>query len=144
MNIITVCSYLPSFYGIKKFCAPEHLHLFIKYCLISVFGYLYICGGIYLLVDMFSFDELMAYIAVYFTVYSFTYFINMRMLFHVRHKPFMLAKYLAHILFFFALSSFLYAVLLRLGIQYIAAVILVVGILFPLRFISFKFLVFRQ
>lgn len=143
MNIITLYSYLPSFYAIKKFCAPDYLRLIIKYCLISVLGYLYICGGIYALVDFLSFDKLMSYIIVYATVYFGEYFINMRLLFYVQHKPFMLVKYLAHIAFFFALSSLLYALLLRLDVQYILAVILVVGILFPLRFFSYKILVFR-
>lgn len=129
-------------FNAELFSRSNIVQLF-KYGIVSVAYYMYVFVCIYVLVDFFALNSIFSYIVTYGIAYITEYFINIRILFHVQHKKTIFIKYIAHIIFFLVVGSFLFSACYgRIGSSFVA-LILTTGCLFPLRFLSYKYLVYR-
>jgi len=122
----------------------ERIILFFKYCLVSVLYYIYIFLAIYALVDMWFWNRTLAYILVYATVYFSEYVVNLRFIFHVRHRRDIFMRYIAHQIFFIVFGGVIFPALIARCGGTIFGLVATIGCLFPMRFLSYRFFVYRQ
>lgn len=113
-----------------------------RYLYVSVSVYAYIFIGIYLLVNLFSLPEFSSYILIYGIAYILDYTFTLFFVFRRKHDFSKLIKYLIYIISFFFINALLYKIALNLGINYLLSVVLVAGILMPLRFLVNKYWVY--
>ncbi|MFM1807050.1 MAG: GtrA-like protein [Pseudomonadota bacterium] len=116
----------------------------LKYVGVSVAMYVSIFFVMYLAVDLIGISQINAYVITYAFAYIADYLINLRYLFSRDHSWLNFIKYITHILFFFACGVFVFKMLILTNMHYLIATFLSVIVLFPLRFLSYKFIVFRQ
>lgn len=129
---------------LKKICnwiLQKSFMEIVKYIFVSVVGYLYVLGFLYIFVGFLNFNESFSYFVVYLSAYVFDYILTLKLVFKKEHKSTVLIKYLIYLSLFFAFNNFLYNVALYFNIHYIASSVIVIMILFPLRFFTLKFIV---
>jgi len=115
----------------------------IRYSAVSVGSYLFVFSMMYVLVDCFKVPKNAAFVTVYGVAYVAEYFINLKYLFKTYHSWGAVAKYIGHLLFFISFGSMVFQWMLGWHIHYLIAVLLTAAALFPLRFLSYKFIVFK-
>jgi putative flippase GtrA len=115
----------------------------VKYILLSAGGYIYVVVSLFVFVDFFEFNERVSYFMIYFLAYLFDYVLTMRFIFQKEHRNIVLLKYLIYLGIFFLLNNMLYGSILYFGTHYVIASVFVIMILFPLRFLTIKFVVFK-
>ena len=121
----------------------DNLRLMIKYIIVSVVYYLYIFSFIYLLVDVCSVNVSVSYIITYGLTYLSEYYVNIRLLFKVAHKHVVFIKYVIHIVVFLFLGSAVFTLFFSFFGTSFYAMIATIACLFPLRFLSYKLLVYK-
>ena len=115
-----------------------------KYLGVSLLMYVLIFLVMYITVDIIGISEINAYVITYVIAYVADYLINLRYLFYSDHSRLRVLKYLIHILFFLAIGSVIFKLLLLTNMHYLIATIMSAVALFPFRFLAHKFLVFRD
>ncbi|GEM_PF-1674850 len=117
---------------------------FIKYVLVSIFSYCYVFIGLYVLIDVFRVNKSLSFFIVYLIAYAMLYFIQLKYLFKQKHEHQKLVKFLLHIGFFFICNNLLFNLLIWIGLHYFIATAANILLLFPLRYLSSKFIVFKH
>jgi len=116
----------------------------LKYVGLSLIIYAGIITALYILVDVGNLNKVYSYVIIYALAYLIDYLINLKYIFLVKNSLKVFIKYSLHILFFYFLNIYLYKVLLGYGVHYLIATWMLIFVLFPLRFLSYKFLVYRE
>jgi putative flippase GtrA len=114
----------------------------LRYILVSLGGYIFIFFFLYLLINILKLNKSIAYFVIYAFVYLFDYLITLKYVFRRRHKNTIILKYFLQLATFFLLNNLLFNSLIYFGIQYMIATVVVIIILFPIRFFTKKFIVY--
>lgn len=121
----------------------ESAPIVIKYLMTSVFAYLYILSMIYAFVEFLRFDKVKAYVLVYISAYFLEYIITLRLVFKEPHRYIKVYKFIGYVICFLIISTFVYKLMLSIGINYLISAIITAGVLMPARFIVNKHWVYR-
>jgi putative flippase GtrA len=132
------------FENIRAKFARINIYQISKYLGVSVVMYVSILLVMYIAVDITGISEIYAYVITYAFAYVADYLINSRYLFYSDHSWLTVLKYLIHFLFFLALGSVIFKLLLLTNMHYLIAILMSAAALFPFRFLAHKFLVFRD
>lgn len=116
---------------------------FSKYVAVSIVGYPLIFIALYFMVDIAKINESIAFFATYCLSYIAIYFTQLKIIFRKSHTTKKSLKFLLNIGIFFILANFIFNILLVLKIHYQIATIATIAILFPFRFLSYKFFVYK-
>ncbi|WP_353936395.1 GtrA family protein [uncultured Olleya sp.] len=128
----------------ENLISPKNKKLVFRYILISIFGYGFIFGGLFILVDYFQIDKTISFVIIYGLNYIFLYSIQLKLLFKTKHNSKKLIRYISSILLFYLCANLLYNFGLKLNLKYMLSSILTVVLLMPLRFLVSKLIVFRD
>lgn len=131
-------------FSYEDLTSPKNRKLVFRYILISIFGYSFIFGGLYILVDWFEVNKTVSFVIIYGLNYIFLYSIQLALLFKTKHSSKKLIRYISSILLFYLCANLLYNFGLKLNLEYMLSSILTVVLLMPLRFLVSKLLVFRD
>ena len=128
---------------LKKFMYRElkGLELF-SYISVSLFMYFYIFLSLSVLVYVFSYNELVAYLLAYCSAYLVDYILTLKFVFRATHfwaKP---VKYIVYILFFLALNTYIYVILLSY-FSFLISALLTAMLLMPFKFAVSKYWVYK-
>lgn len=115
-----------------------------SYIEVSLVAYAIVFVLMYLFVDIVRLNRSVSFLLTYAIAYVFDYFSNLRFVFRQTHSNLRLVKYLIYLVVFFFLANFVFLMTDKLNLHYILATFLTLAIVFPLRFISLRFLVFRH
>ena len=121
----------------------SNFRLMIKYSIVSVAYYLYVFAFIYLLIDVCSVNVTVSYIITYGLAYLSEHYINIRLLFKVTPHHMMFIKYVIHVVFFLFFGSAMFTFFFSLLGVSIYAMCATIACLFPLRFLSYRLLVYK-
>ena len=113
------------------------------YILMSGAFYLFISISMYILIDCLEINEVVSYILVFLVAYPAEYIISLRSVFRQDHHWLKTVKFSIHIAFFFALSTYLFQLLIKNGLNYLIATYGVSLFMMPLRYYSNKYFVYR-
>ena len=114
----------------------------LKYVLVSAGGYIYIVVFMYIFIDLLKINKSLSYFSIYLFAYLFDYLLTLRFIFQREHKNILLIKYVLYLAIFFILNNVFYNTMIFLNVHYMVSTITTTLILFPLRFLSFKFVIF--
>ena len=115
----------------------------IRYVLISALMNVAVLVLMYIFVDLLGMNARLAFFLDYTIVYVAAYIFNLRYLFFKEHDWKKAMKYLIYLAVFFPLANVLFALLTYLKLHYLLATILTTAVLFPLRFFTNKYFVYR-
>lgn len=122
---------------------PGFLRDSVAYFGVSVLAYGLVFGLMFLFVDVFGLNRRLAFFFTYLIAYIFDYIANCRAVFRREHSHHRLLGYIAYLAVFFGLANALFHVLGYLGVHYLLETFLTLVILFPLRFVALRYVVFR-
>lgn len=114
-----------------------------NYILASLITYGVVFLLLYFFVEIINLSYQKSYLLAYSFNYSFLYYVQKKYIFKTRHSKAKLIKFVLNIIVFFALSFLCYNFLLANDINYILSNFLTIILIFPLRFLSSKFIVFK-
>jgi hypothetical protein len=110
----------------------------IRYVMVSVLGYGFAAGSLYLLNRYQWIDPRLGYALVYLVIYAVQYPVTIYFIYRVEHKTSNLLKYGLYLFLNWSVASGLYFVLSHWGLGIFQAFVLVAAIMFPLRFVFGK------
>jgi putative flippase GtrA len=116
----------------------QHRGSLMRYVMVSVLGYGFAAGGLYLLNRYQWIDPRLGYALVYLVIYAVQYPITIYFIYRVKHKTSNLLKYGVYLFLNWSVASALYFVLSHWGLGIFQAFVLVALIMFPLRFVFGK------
>lgn len=123
---------------------PQNKTQLKRYVLISLFSYIYIFGMLYLMIDIWKFNKTLSFLLVYGFAYLFLYTVQLKYLFNTQHKNNKLFKFILSILLFYIMSNVFYNLFLFLNINYLVATVFTILLLFPIRFLVLRNIVYRS
>lgn len=112
----------------------RHRGALARYVLVSVIGYGFAVGALWLLNARQWVDARLGYALVYLVIYAVQYPITIFFIYRVDHKTSNLLKYGIYLFLNWSAASALYFVLTHVGLGIFQAFVLVALIMFPLRF----------
>jgi len=116
----------------------------VAYIAVSVVGYGMIFGLMFLFVDVVGLERSFAFFLTYLFAYVFDYISNLMVVFRKGNSHQRLFCYLIYLIFFFFVGNVVfYAVVYFVKSHYLLETLLTMLILFPLRFFTLRYLVFR-
>lgn len=115
----------------------------LRYLSISLFIYLFIVSGMYILVDWMAVRQDFSYIIIYIIAYVVDYFATLLLVFGGRSNFYKLIKFIIHTATFSLLGLIFFRVVLEFKLHYIVATVVSAIALMPLRYLSNKYLVYR-
>ncbi|WP_416234907.1 GtrA family protein [Mesoflavibacter profundi] len=115
-----------------------------KYIFVSVLSYLYVFVSLYLLVDVFGWDKQISFLLVYGVAYLMLYAIQLKFIFLGQHSKKKFIKYCVVIITFYLAANGIYYIGLQLNFNYLISTLLTICVLMPLRFIVYKYVVYKQ
>lgn len=127
-----------------KRISKKTLNQLIRYVLISCIGYTFVFSGLYLLIDVMHIHKSIAFMIIYGLSYLLLYILQLQFLFKTKHTRDKLIRFCISILAFYMLANLLFNIGVYLDLNYLIATVLTIGILFPIRFIVSKFVVFKS
>lgn len=113
-----------------------------RYIFVSIALYVYVFLGLWVAVEEMKLNNLIAYIYIYTSVYFIDYISTLKWVFKETHKNLIAIKYLIYLIFFLILNSFMYKILIEY-LYFMNAALVVAIILFPLRYVTAKFFVYK-
>ena len=130
--------------NLKQALKRENLKQGYRYTLISIFSYEYVFVSLYLLVDVFNWNKQLSFLVVYGIAYLLLYTIQLNFLFFKSHDKRKFLKYCFVILSFYLIANLLYFIGLKFGVHYLITTVLTIFVLMPLRFIVYKYFVYKD
>ncbi|MBV5338216.1 MAG: hypothetical protein J0665_01470 [Deltaproteobacteria bacterium] len=114
-----------------------------RYFSVSIGVYVFILGGMYLIVDLLQVDKVTSYILVYLFAYLAEYAVTLTFVFCNEHHWLKVLKFIIHTAVFLVLSTLLFRAMLGWHVHYLIATFAVAVLLLPFRYLSNKYLVYR-
>ncbi|WP_431158436.1 GtrA family protein [Winogradskyella poriferorum] len=111
--------------------------------IISLIGYCFVFSGLFLFVDVLNINQSLAFMIIYGLSYMLLYFLQLKVLFQTQHTKGKLIKFLLSIFVFYVLANLLFNIGVYLNLNYLIATVLTIGLLFPIRFMVSKFIIFK-
>lgn len=140
LQIVSLNYYMKKISGL---ISKKSLAEIAKYILVSLGGYLFVTLSMYIFVDLLKFNKSLSYFGVYIFAYLFDYLLTLKYVFQKEHKHILLLKYATYLVVFFVLNNLIYNLMIYLDIHYMLSTITVMAILFPLRFSTIKYVIFK-
>jgi len=128
----------------KKILDKKNKKLAIKYILLSLVSYGFVFVGIIFLVEFSGISETMSFIIIYAINYLFLYIAQNKYLFKTKHDPNKLIRFIIYLVVFYILAIILFNTGTKLGLQYLITTALTIIILFPLRLLILKKVVYKD
>jgi hypothetical protein len=128
----------------KKILDKKNKKLAIKYILLSLVSYSFVFVGIIFLVEFSGISETMSFIIIYAINYLFLYIAQNKYLFKTKHDPNKLIRFIIYLVVFYILAIILFNTGTKLGLQYLITTALTIIILFPLRLLILKKVVYKD
>ena len=128
----------------KKILDKKNKKLAIKYILLSLVSYSFVFVGIIFLVEFSGISETMSFIIIYAINYLFLYIAQNKYLFKTKHDPNKLIRFIIYLVVFYILTIILFNTGTKLGLQYLITTALTIIILFPLRLLILKKVVYKD
>lgn len=128
----------------KKILDKKNKKLAIKYILLSLVSYSFVFVGIIFLVEFSGISETMSFIIIYAINYLFLYIAQNKYLFKTKHDPNKLIRFIIYLVVFYILAIILFNTGTKLGLQYLISTALTIIILFPLRLLILKKVVYKD
>ncbi len=128
---------------IKKLCSKEFLSIIWRYGLISVIGYVYVFTLMYVLVDVYSINESVAFLLIYGTLYLFLYVAQLKFVFKKEHTKNTSIRFILSILLYYTVGNLLFNLFVYLGFAYLMATIITLLVQVPFKFFFSKKIVFK-
>ena len=128
----------------KKILDKKNKKLAIKYNLLSLVSYSFVFVGIIFLVEFSGISETMSFIIIYAINYLFLYIAQNKYLFKTKHDPNKLIRFIIYLVVFYILAIILFNTGTKLGLQYLITTALTIIILFPLRLLILKKVVYKD
>ena len=128
----------------KKILDKKNKKLAIKYILLSLVSYSFVFVGIIFLVEFSGISETMSFIIIYAINYLFLYIAQNKYLFKTKHNPNKLIRFIIYLVVFYILAIILFNTGTKLGLQYLITTALTIIILFPLRLLILKKVVYKD
>lgn len=128
----------------KKILDKKNKKLAIKYILLSLVSYGFVFVGIIFLVEFSGISETMSFIIIYAINYLFLYIAQNKYLFKTKHDPSKLIRFIIYLVVFYILAIILFNTGTKLGLQYLITTALTIIILFPLRLLILKKVVYKD
>ncbi|MDP1822133.1 MAG: GtrA family protein [Archangium sp.] len=113
------------------------------YVAVSLVAYGLVFCLMFLLVDVLGAGRSLAFLITYAIAYVFDYFSNLKVVFRREHSRSRLVKYVIYLATFFALANGLFYLAGYLKLHYLLETFLTLATLFPLRFLTLRYVVFR-
>lgn len=129
---------------LKKILQKKIKMLTIKYSIISLISYAFVFGGLLFMVEILKINKSISFVIVYAINYLFLYYFQSKYLFKSKHNLFKLLKFLIYLFSFYIIANLLFNLGLKLGIHYLVSTLLSILLLFPLRLITLKKIVYRD
>ncbi len=115
-----------------------------RYVCISLVSYLFIFVALWCVVDLFEIDKLYAYAIVYIINYLAIYFLQAGFVFKTKRSWNSLLRYVVSVLLLYLIGNLLYIFFLTKNFQYLISNLMTIIVLFPLRFLIYKFFVHKS
>lgn len=115
----------------------------ISYVSASTVLYILLFSGLFILIDILNVNASISFFIIYALVYPLSY-ICQKLIFKNIISSNSVIKFILHILVFMFLSNITFNILLFLHLHYFLCSFITIAILFPMRFISSKYIVFRN
>lgn len=116
----------------------------LKYGVSAVVSYILIFVSIYIFVDVLKWNASISFATVYAIAYVVMFYVYIQKIFMIEYDKGTVFRYILHLVTFYFFNNLLFNLIYGyLGTNYFVAVLLNISILFPLRFISSKKLVFK-
>jgi hypothetical protein len=132
---------------LKKITDDKKTHEYVfqltKYVFLSAFGYIYVFIMMFLLTGLAKVNARISYFVIYLSAYTLDYYLTLKYVFNTKHSIRKITKYIIYLASFFVLGNFLFNIFMELSAQYLVATLIVMCILFPLRFLVNKLIVYK-
>lgn len=129
---------------LEKLITPEAIKQFLKYVFTGGLSYIFVFAGLIFLVEYIKFSSTLSFAIIYAINYVVMYFVHLKYIFSKDHSRRTLLRFTLHIFVFYLVNNLMYYFLDQiLDLNYILSLVLNIGLLFPLRFLSIKLFVFR-
>jgi len=115
-----------------------------RYIIISAIGYSIIFFGLYLFVDILDINKTISFLIVYAINYMFLYMVQLKYLFKTKHNHRKLIRFIIYLATFYLLAICLFTIGTKIGLQYLLATATTIIILFPLRLLILKKVVYKD
>lgn len=113
------------------------------YVAVSLAAYALVFSLMFVFVDVAGLGKSLAFFITYAIAYVFDYVSNLRVVFRREHSRERLVKYVVYLAVFFGLANGLFYVVSLLHLHYLLETFITLATLFPLRFLTLRFVVFR-
>ncbi|MCA9376437.1 GtrA family protein [Candidatus Dojkabacteria bacterium] len=131
----------------KKYILKDNLKKsseLVKYFAISVVSYILVFILMYVMVDLLDQGTTFSFALTYGIAYVFVFISQLKFIFNQRYSHQALLKFIAHISVFYLLNNITFNFFTEvIKLPYMLALSANVALLFPLRFLSSKLLVFK-
>ena len=125
------------FQKLRTYCL-QHRGALTRYVFVSVLGYGFAVGALWLINAHQWVDARLGYALVYLVIYAVQYPITIFFIYRIKHKTSNLLKYGLYLFLNWSVASALYFVLAHFGLGIFLSFVLVALIMFPLRFVFGK------
>jgi len=129
---------------IRKSFNKKNKQLAARYILLSLASYGFVFLGIMFLKEVLDVSETMSFIIIYAINYLFLYTAQNKFLFRTKHNTRKLIRFIIYLVVFYLLAIVLFIIWTEIGLQYLIATALTVIILFPLRLLILKKVIYKD
>ena len=128
----------------KNILGKENKKLAVKYILLSLLSYGFVFAGIIFLVEVLNISKNISFAIIYAINYLCLYTTQNKYLFKTKHNSSKLIRFIIYLVIFYLLAIFLFTIGTKIGLQYLLATGTTIIILFPLRLLILKKVVYKN
>jgi putative flippase GtrA len=115
----------------------------VSYTLVSIFAYGLVFGLMIFFVDLLKINHQSSFFLTYLIAYIFDYIATYKLVFKKTHSNKQLLKYILYLLSFLFLVNAIFYFVQYINSHYLIETFVTMIILFPLRFLALRYLVFK-
>jgi hypothetical protein len=127
----------------KNILGKEKKKLALKYILLSLLSYGFVFAGIIFFIEVLGISKNISFALIYAINYLCLYTAQNKYLFKTKHDSSKLIRFIIYLVFFYLLAIFLFTLGTKIGLQYLLATGTTILILFPLRLLILKKVVYK-
>jgi|SaaInlStandDraft_1057018.scaffolds.fasta_scaffold72668_3 hypothetical protein len=128
----------------KNILDKEKKELALKYVLLSLLSYGFVFVGIILFIEVIGVSKNISFAVIYGINYLCLYTAQNKYLFKTKHNNSKLIRFVIYLVVFYFLAIFLFTIGTKIGLQYLVATGTTIIILFPLRLLILKKVVYKD
>ena len=129
---------------VKKILDKKNKKIAVKYIFLSLVSYGFVFAGIIFLIEVLSISKTISFVIIYAINYLLLYTAQNKYLFKTKHNHKKLIRFIIYLVIFYLLAIFLFTIGTKIGLQYLLATGATILILFPLRLLVLKKVVYKD